>query len=68
MLQLWLVERNEYIGWDEYDASVIAAADKEAALDIGVFMGRRENLTITHIGTAIDGTPAGRILDSFNAG
>lgn len=80
-MKLWLIQRTDRVGWDEYDSAVVAADDEVSARSInpdgsGRKWGDRysswckspELVDVTLLGTAKRGTEAGVILASFNAG
>jgi hypothetical protein len=75
MLYLWLISRTDSIGYDEYDAFVVAASNIKAARAFaaeGVKGAAGEftvqNTTTQRIGAASAKVPAGIVLGSFNAG
>jgi hypothetical protein len=64
---LWLVSRTDKIDYDEYDSCVLAARDREEAIDIAAeTFPSRAVVETTIIGTT-EG-PSGIIHRSFNAG
>lgn len=70
--KLWLVERTDDVGYDEYDSVIVAAPDVETARSLepaetkGMFQGWSEELNITCIGST--DLPNQIIHKSFNAG
>lgn len=81
-LKLWLVERSDVVGWDEYRGFVIAAKTEDEARQIAfqeslgdpMFIRQRgdstwrEDATAVVIGNAMPGRVAGVILSEYNAG
>ena len=76
-MKLWLIRRMEHVGYDEYDAKVIAAHSEEgvrglAAINTGdegkdAWLNSGRSM-ITEVGLARDPEHEQVILESFNAG
>lgn len=78
-VKLYLIEQSVNNDWDTYDSAVVAAEDELAALnthpngkswarwDIGSWCPS-DKVTVTYLGEAKEGTKAGVICASFNAG
>ena len=75
-MQIWLIERDEDIGYDEWDAKVVVAETEQAARELAALDTADEGKTVwfdqsrcvaTVIGTADDPSPR-VILGSLNAG
>lgn len=73
-LHLWLVQRTEHIGYDEYDAKLVRAPDRDSARRHAAHKAGDEGAgawldparsKVTRVRE--DGKP-GVILESFNAG
>lgn len=70
-MNLYLIKRTDHVGYDDYDALVVAAESEIKALSIEPEMGWKAfapTFTIELIGTARAITKAGVVLGSFNAG
>lgn len=81
-MNLYLISQTENNGYDTYDSAVVAAETPEDAARIhpdgsgslswgqsfGTWAKRPENVKVELIGTATEGTRAGVICASFNAG
>lgn len=73
-MNLYLLSQDENRGYDTFDSCVVAAPDEEAAKRIspdcyGVAWPKNPAVVrVELLGTAVDGTPTGVILASFNAG
>lgn len=79
-MKLWLISQNENSDYDTYDSAVVAAETEDAARN--THPGGNEDWSRTYgswaklpaavmvkmIGEAIEGTEAGVICASFNAG
>lgn len=73
-MNLYLLEREDDIGYDEFDSIVVAAPTEQAARAIrprggwvyGEAWDDAEKLTCTNIGTTH--LPSGIVHESFNAG
>jgi urease accessory protein UreE len=66
-MKIYLVERQDRVGWDEYDSFVVRAENEEDALiQCDYTLCSKENgTTVTEIKAKGE---KGRILGSFNAG
>lgn len=77
-MKLYLISQTENDGYDTYDSAVVAAETEEAARQIspsgefgaqfGSWCKTPAAVTVKCIGDAVDGTEAGVVLASFNAG
>ena len=79
-MNLYLLTQDEEFGYDTYDSVVVAAKTEEDAKSIhpctilewdssgGVWPKTPESVEVKLIGKAVEGTSAGVILSSFNAG
>lgn len=68
-MNLYLIERTDEVGYDEFDSYVIAADDERQAVSLCKWEAIPDQpLIVSMIGTAIFGTLPGVILGSFNAG
>ncbi len=79
-MNLYHISQSVNNGWDTYDSAVVAAETAEqaaathpyefAAWDsiFPMWASFPEQVTVKLIGTALEGTTAGVILSSFNAG
>lgn len=77
-MKLWLIKRREDdVGYDEYDAKVIAAPDEAAVRRLASLKTGDEGNSawleptysmVTEIGLALDPEHEQVILESFNAG
>lgn len=65
-MKIWRVNRNDDIGYDEYDCYVCAAETESDALAMHE-MGSYKDLTVTELGTANDRI-VGVLCESFHAG
>ena len=73
ILNLYLVERPDRPGWDEFDSFVVAAATVEEARQTrpGSYGGWARDiatLKVTLVGVAVADVKPGIVLASFNAG
>jgi hypothetical protein len=66
-LKIWLIQRTDAVGYDEWDADVVAAKNEKSARHLS-HIGGWTGSTAKTIGTAERGTKEGIILGSFNAG
>ena len=76
-MNLYLITRNDRVGWDEYDSAVIAAPNEEIAISFIVkemLWGWQHNpeqqldVTAKLVGTTTPDIEAGILIASFNAG
>jgi len=80
-MKLWLISRNDSVGYDEFDSAVVAAeTDIEAGrmypsdgTDIdgtegGAWVSDVALVDVEYLGEAVDGTQKGVICASYNAG
>jgi hypothetical protein len=76
-MNLYRISQTTNTTWDTFDSAVVAAESEEAARNTHPEtseFGREwswtgpENVTVEFIGTAKEGTVAGVICSSFNAG
>ncbi len=78
-MNLYKISQTANRGWDTYDSAVVAAETVEAALathpdkeheaSYGLWeWTESQNVTVEFLGLAVEGTSAGVILASFNAG
>ena len=80
-MNLYLISRNDNVGYDEYDSAVIAAPTEEAAKSFIVdgneirawtrnnsVNTKDINISIKLIGTASPDIESGIVIESFNAG
>lgn len=70
-MKLFKIHNTGKIGYDEFDAFVLACEDEESVLisrEYRLLNARPENIVIEYIGEAVEGMKAGEILGSFNAG
>lgn len=75
-MELYLLSRIDEVDYDEYDSAVVAAESEEESKNIEVgHIGQYhsswttpDNIKVELIGTAREGTKAGVILTSYNAG
>lgn len=81
-MKLWLISQNENNGWDTYDSAVVAAETEEDArkthpsksgwptgdYHYGTWVTSPDTVTAEYLGIAKEGTAAGVICASFNAG
>lgn len=74
-MNIYLVERTDSVGYDEYDSFVVVAETEEEALNttpsdyvtLDSWVGSIQDLKVTLVGRFI-GNVRGVILASFNAG
>lgn len=66
MLNLYLIERTDEIGYDEYDSVIVASTGSELAMQKAPFS--LDHVTCKLIGTAAQDIPPGVVHSSFNAG
>lgn len=76
-MKLWIISQGENNDYDTYDSAVVAAETREEAKNIypgrgdwyrGNWASSPAGVIAECIGDALDGTPTGVILASFNAG
>jgi hypothetical protein len=78
-MKLFKIEQSVNDDYDTYDAAIVAAPDEDAARNIlpgngewnkpdGTWCDRPDQVEVTYIGEAKEGTEQGVILESFNAG
>lgn len=78
-MKLWLLSQDENKDYDTYDSCVVAAeTEGEARLTMpskyesfdknSAWCSGPDKVTVKLLGEAIEGTPAGVVLASFNAG
>lgn len=82
-MKLWLIEQSVNTDYDVYDSAIVAANDPAKAMLIhpsgdgrewwlreshGDWVNTPALVSVTLIGEAVDGTEAGVVLASFNAG
>ena len=79
-MNLYLISQSENDGYDTYDSAVVAAESEEEAVQIhpgpspkwgqgySNWASSPEKVKCELIGVAIEGTEAGELLSSFNAG
>lgn len=72
-MKIYVVERTDQVGWDEYDSFVVVAKDEEQALDIVLtsnYDGGPPDCWIRDLVkvSEVDLSGAGIVLGSFNAG
>lgn len=68
-MHLYLFERTDEIGYDEYDAYVIAAESAQVASKYVAWCAELDSPpTCKTIGEASEGVQEGVIISSFNAG
>jgi len=79
-MNLYLLTQDVELGYDTYDSVVVAALTEEQAKKIhpsgydawstggGSWPKSPESINAELIGKAVEGTPSGVILSSFNAG
>ena len=78
-MNIYLLTQDEEFGYDTYDSVVVAAKTEEDAKSIhpctilgwdsrGDWSKSPEGVEVKLIGKAVEGTSAGVILSSFNAG
>lgn len=69
-MKLFIVERTDNVGYDEFDSIVVAAESEDDAIHIepqGVWASA-EHLAVQYIGEAMPLIPRGVVHASFNAG
>lgn len=82
-MKLWLLSQRENGGYDTFDSCLVAAETADDARTIhpydsegyetwgridGVWANTPDVVSVTPIGTALEGTARGVIIASFNAG
>ncbi len=79
-MNLYLLTQDDQRGYDTFDSCVVAAPDEEAArnthpqgakfwgVSFNTWARSPERVQVKLLGAAVDGTLAGLILASFNAG
>jgi len=68
-LNLYLIERTDPVGWDEYDAFVIAATSEQEAIGMVNWCALPDCDPVCRlIGIASSEVEPGVVLGSFNAG
>lgn len=79
-MRLYLISQSENNNYDTYDSAVVAAEDEESARTTlpgsyvkwgdkySCWASSPEKVSVEFIGEAVEGTVAGVILASFNAG
>jgi hypothetical protein len=74
-MKLWLIAQEHNCNYDTYDSAVVAAETEDEAVrvqvgDTGPYgsWAEPEYVTAVYLGEAAEGTSAGLILGSFNAG
>lgn len=79
-MKLWLISQNENNSRDTYDSMVVAAENEEAAKEIlpphhteweelwSAWAPGPDKVAVEYLGEATEGTLAGIILASYNAG
>ncbi len=69
-MKLWIIERTDSVGYDEYDSIVVAADSEDDALRIEPKGGWAsvDHLTARCIGEAMPYVSRGVVHASFNAG
>lgn len=74
-MKLWLISQEHNFDYDTYDSAVVAAKTEQDAVRVEVgTVGRYgswvppEYVTAVYLGEAVEGTSAGLILGSYNAG
>ena len=79
-MKIYLIERTDRIGYDEYDSIIVIAKDEAEALEYqpsgdkefsdysDSWTNTVDNIIVTLIGTATRGSKSGVVLASFNAG
>ena len=65
-MNLYLIDRTDDVGYDEFDSAIIAEDSPELAMKLAPF--NVEEATCKLIGKAAKGIAAGMVLGSFNAG
>lgn len=72
-MNLYLIQRTDEVGYDEYRGAVVAATTKAKALKLrpgwfGTWGVDPARVTVRNIGKTAAGTKAGVILSDYNAG
>lgn len=79
-MKLFLLSQDENVGYDTHDSAVVAAKNEDEAKLINIsdytnwddmyssWCSSPDNVTVTYLGEAKEGTKTGIILASFNAG
>ena len=77
-MKLYLISQTQNDGYDTYDSAVVAASDEAHARSInpdgkwrdyaGAWCASADDVTAVYLGEAKEGTEAGVICASFNAG
>lgn len=76
-MKLWKISQKERNYYDTYDSAVVAAETEEMARNINpacdgwhsdAWCSGPEKVTVVLLGEAKDGTVAGAIVSSYNAG
>ena len=67
-MNLYLVKRNDNIGYDQYISCVIAWDNDDIPPSSLPWPERIKNISVELIGVAVDGMERGVIHESFNAG
>jgi len=67
-MNLYLVTRNDRIGYDEYDSCIIAWDSTDIPPSTFPWPEQIKNISVELIGVAVDGTDRGIIHQSFKAG
>lgn len=77
-MKLWLISQNANNGYDTYDSAVVAADSEDKARNTHPYnypeswgytwCESPSQVTVKYIGEAAEGTEAGVICASFNAG
>lgn len=78
-MKLFKISQNANDDWNTYDAAIVAASDEDVARNIipgsgswdepeGNWCDRPDQVTVTYIGEAKEGTEQGVILESYNRG
>jgi len=78
-MNIYLIAQTQNARYDTYDSAIVAAPSEQAAKEItpdgnpwdspwSGWCSSAEHVTVKLLGTATEGTEAGVILGSFNAG
>jgi len=77
-MNLYFISQVENCGYDTYDSAVVRAESPEEAVKInpdgawsdgwGAWASKPENVKVSLLGVAAEGSEAGEVLASFNAG
>ena len=78
-MNLYKISQTENLGWDTYDSAVVAAESEQLAKETNLcscewgyehssWASSPDKVTVELIGVAVEGTKAGVIVASFNAG